>query len=134
MSEIARCRMSSNVFERWLISITDMPTPGSAIRSRCASSSTGRGNTAGPAAKLKMRVVVGIHLYFHKLQTEDVFVPPRHRLEQRVGRRGIEVDTGDGRLRALEDDVLGLLHVQLRLTQVVEHVGEHARPVAVTND
>ena len=53
--------MSSNVFERWLISITDMPTPGSAIRSRCASSRTGSGSTAGPAEKLNTRVAVGMN-------------------------------------------------------------------------
>ena len=47
--------IASKVFERWLISRTDMPTPGSATRSRCASSRTGTGSTAGPAAKLKMR-------------------------------------------------------------------------------
>jgi hypothetical protein len=44
--------ISSKAFERWLISITDMPTPGSDTRSRCACSSTGRGRTAGPALKL----------------------------------------------------------------------------------
>jgi hypothetical protein len=32
----------------------DMPTSGNATKSRCASSSTGRGNTAGPALKLKI--------------------------------------------------------------------------------
>ena len=50
--------MSSNGFERWLISRIDMPTPGSESRSRCACSSTSTGSTAGPAEKLKMRVVV----------------------------------------------------------------------------
>jgi hypothetical protein len=52
MSASALCMMSSNVLERWLISITDMPTPGRATRSRRASSSTGSGSTAGPAEKL----------------------------------------------------------------------------------
>src|SRR5262252_8546451 len=55
MSASAPWITASNVFDRWLISITDMPTPGNATRSRCASSSTGSGSTAGPAAKLKMR-------------------------------------------------------------------------------
>src|SRR5688500_10035425 len=49
--------MPSKVFDRWLISITDMPTPGSDTRSRCACSRTGSGSTAGPAEKLKMRGV-----------------------------------------------------------------------------
>src|SRR5712692_7109006 len=50
--------ISSKVFERWLISITDMPTPGSASRSLCASSKTGSGMIAGPALKLKIRSVM----------------------------------------------------------------------------
>ena len=50
--------ISSNVLERWLISITDMPTPGKLSKSRCASSKTGTGNTAGPALKLKILSVI----------------------------------------------------------------------------
>src|SRR6266550_2403728 len=50
--------ISSKVFERWLISITDMPTPGSDNISLCASSKTGTGITAGPALKLKIRSVI----------------------------------------------------------------------------
>ena len=52
--------MSSNGLLRWLISRIDAPTPGKAIRSRCTSASTGTGNTAGPAEKLKMRVVITV--------------------------------------------------------------------------
>src|SRR5262245_48513570 len=37
-----------------------MPTPGNAMRSLCACSSTATGRTAGPAEKLKTRVVVGM--------------------------------------------------------------------------
>src|SRR5215204_1431670 len=55
MSAIAPLRRSSNVFERWLISMTDMPTPGSETSSRCACSSTGSGMMAGPAEKLNSR-------------------------------------------------------------------------------
>src|SRR5882672_11530793 len=54
--------ISSKVFERWLISITDMPTPGSASISLCASSRTGSGITAGPALKLKIRSVMIVFL------------------------------------------------------------------------
>src|SRR5688572_11014306 len=50
--------MASNVFERWLISMTDMPTPGRLNMSLCASSRTGTGKIAGPALKLKMRSVI----------------------------------------------------------------------------
>src|SRR5688572_22774667 len=66
--------MPSKVFDRWLISSTDMPTPGSDTRSRCASSSTGSGRTAGPAEKLKTRwVVVAIGLSQHdELQIENI--------------------------------------------------------------
>ena len=52
--------MFSNVGLRWLISRIDAPTPGSAIRSRCASANTGSGNTAGPAEKLNTRCVMEI--------------------------------------------------------------------------
>src|SRR5215207_3034289 len=55
-SASAPSMISSKAGERWLISSTDMPTPGRLTRSRRASSSTGRGSTAGPAEKLKMRV------------------------------------------------------------------------------
>src|SRR2546425_5239117 len=52
--------ISSKAFERWLISITDIPTPGSASRCARASSKTGTGNTAGPALKLKIRSVISL--------------------------------------------------------------------------
>src|SRR3954469_17618938 len=55
MSDCAPSMISSNGFDRWLISITDIPTPGSATRSRCASSSTGSGSTDGPAEELQTR-------------------------------------------------------------------------------
>src|SRR5688500_16644862 len=58
MSATAPSRISSNVFERWLISRIDIPAPGSASRSRRTSSRTGSGRTAGPAPKLKMRSVI----------------------------------------------------------------------------
>jgi hypothetical protein len=60
MSLSAFWRMPSNVEDRWLISITDMPTPGSASRSRCTCSSTGTGSTAGPDEKFRIRVTVGM--------------------------------------------------------------------------
>src|SRR2546425_2593009 len=50
--------ISSKVLERWLISITDMPTPGSDNMFAPASSRTGTGITAGPALKLKIRSVI----------------------------------------------------------------------------
>src|SRR5205809_4137171 len=52
--------ISSKVFERWLISITDIPTLGSDSMSRCASSKTGTGKTAGPALKLKIRSLISL--------------------------------------------------------------------------
>ena len=45
----------SNAFERWLISRIEMPVPGSASRSRCASCNAESGKTAGPGEKLKTR-------------------------------------------------------------------------------
>src|SRR5262245_61338471 len=145
ISEIAPCRMSSKVFERWLISITDMPTPGSATRSRCASSSTGSGSTAGPAAKLKIRVVVVAGItrtpptpdswlrtpvlrdgsreagagsrQFYDLHSQDVFVLC-DRSQQWLARRSVEIDPGNGRFRAFENDVLGFLDVQGRMPEI----------------
>src|SRR2546429_1835536 len=52
--------ISSKAFERWLISITDIPTPGSASICARASSKTGTGKTAGPALKLKIRSVMSL--------------------------------------------------------------------------
>ena len=51
----ALARIASKVFERWLISRIDMPSPGNARRSRWISSSTGTGITAGPAEKSNTR-------------------------------------------------------------------------------
>src|SRR5687767_7854819 len=161
--------MSSKVFDRWLISSTDMPTPGSDTRSRCASSSTSTGSTAGPAEKLNIRVVVELDAIFtvlsqqnrrtgaigvreqsvsgsvvllfetvaasrselHKLQIQYVAVLALDLVTQRQRRLAVEVDPRHRRLRPLEDDVLRLLHVQVALPQVVEHVGQHPRTIAV---
>src|SRR5687767_13898851 len=91
MSATARCKMSSNVLERWLISITDMPTPGSATRSRWASSSTGGGSTAGPAEKLKTRVMVVMgSIVLHETSTFKAQAPPsctRPKTERHAERR-----------------------------------------------
>jgi hypothetical protein len=43
---------SSNHFERWLISVTDMPDPAKLRKDSWISSNTGRGRAAGPALKL----------------------------------------------------------------------------------
>ncbi len=53
--------------------------------------------------------------------------------EQRVGRRVVEVDARDSRVRALEDDVFGFLHVQRAAAQVFEHVREHTGPIAMAH-
>src|SRR5687767_13331714 len=45
----------SNSFERWLISMTDMPVPLKSSISACACWSTSKGNVAGPALKLWTR-------------------------------------------------------------------------------
>src|SRR5215208_575101 len=47
---------ASNSFERWLISITDIPVPLKSINSACAFSSTSSGRTPGPGLKLKTRL------------------------------------------------------------------------------
>ena len=141
--------ISSNGFDRWLISRIDMPTPGSDSRSRCACSSTSTGRTAGPAEKLKIRVVVVMSLVpnghevpdwrllrheANDLQVENVGVPALMRSRRELRRRAVQVDARDGCLGAFEDDVLRLLHVQIAPAQVVEDVGEHAGTVAVADD
>src|SRR5690349_3721087 len=46
-----------NSLPRWLISITDMPLPCQSSISAAAVRRTGSGSTAGPALKLKIRIV-----------------------------------------------------------------------------
>src|SRR3954468_20999684 len=94
---------SSNAFDRWLISRIDMPTPGSDSRSRCASSRTSSGSTAGPAEKLKIRAVVvevvpmvTASLQRHELQIEDVAVLGFDLFTQRRRGLAVEVDARDG--------------------------------------
>src|SRR3954463_5621403 len=110
-------RMSSNGFERWLISRIDMPTPGSDSRSRCACSSTSTGRTAGPAEKLKMRVVVVMIFRVLKrlsvlplscrrsqaddLQIDNVGTLPFDAVAQHRGRSAVQVDAGNRGLCSL---------------------------------
>src|SRR5262245_31724276 len=137
MSSAALCIRSSNVFERWLISITDMPTPGSASKSRCASSSTAIGRTAGPAEKLNTRVAVGmkaapfVQLNLNEVQIQDVLVAAGDRVQQRCRRFPVEIDTGDRSLGAFEHDVLGFLNVEIARAQVVEDMRQYARAIAI---
>src|SRR5437870_589621 len=140
MSFCALCIRSSNVFERWLISITDMPMPGSAIRSRCASSSTGSGSTAGPAEKLNTRVAVGMNaaplvsLNVNDVQAQNVLVAPLDCFQQIWRRISVEIDARDGGLGALEDDVFRFLNVEVARTQVVEDVRQHPGPIPMPDD
>src|SRR5882672_1133335 len=69
----------------------------------------------------------------HEMQIEDVAVSFLNRVEQQVGWRPIEVDARDGGLRPFENHVLGFLDVDIAAAEVLEHVREHARPIAVTN-
>src|SRR3954463_9701908 len=129
-SASAPARISSNGFERWLISRIDMPTPGSDTRFCCASSSTSNGRIAGPAEKLCTRVVVVVAINSlsnesveserHGLKIEHVAVAGFDRLADGRGRLAIEVDTRDGRFGALEDDVLGFLDVEVGAAEVLE--------------
>ena len=65
---------------------------------------------------------------------ENVRVAALDCLQQAGGRLAVEVDARDGGLGALEDDVLGLLHVQAAAAQMLEHVRQHAGTVAVPHD
>src|SRR3972149_10771921 len=120
--------ISPNGFERWLISRTDMPTPGSAMRSRCTCSRTGSGSTAGPAAKLRIRsVVAAIYLSLpgalglrelirrgrgsqrHHADVENLGIAAPDPAHERVRRLPFDVDARDRGLRTGDDDVLGFL-------------------------
>src|SRR6266498_260884 len=125
--------IASKAFERWLISNTDMPTPGRAIRSRCASSRTGSGRTAGPAPKLKMRLVIRTSQRKER-QLDDVRAALANRLEDAAGRRLLEVDAGDGCPGSVEDDVFGLLDVDAGLFEAVENRREDAHAIVVAHD
>src|SRR5918997_3601092 len=72
-------------------------------------------------------------LNLQKAQLDDVRVGRLQLFERVGGRRGFEVDAGDGRLGALEDDVLHLLHVDGGGLDGVEHGGEDAGAVAVAD-
>src|SRR5206468_11656848 len=140
-SASACSRIDSNVFERWLISRIDMPTPGSASRSRWISSRTGTGSTAGPAAKLKTRCTVVIGRLFDqprnhfrafvancsdgdKVEVQNIRVSITNRPQQSLRRRTVEVDSRNGGLGSIENHVLGFLNVDVPRSQMVEHVRE----------
>src|SRR4030095_6778727 len=118
----------------------DIPMPGSAIRSRCASSSTASGRTAGPAEKLNTRVAVGmkaapfVQLNLNEVQIQDVRVAAGNRLQQLRRRATVEIDTRAGRLGALKHDVLGFLDVEIARAQVIENMRQHTWTVAMTHD
>src|SRR4051812_42179142 len=113
MSDCAPSMISSNGLDRWLISITDIPTPGSATRSRCASSSTGSGSTDGPAEKLKTRCV-GMPLIYRvrRLTRIEIDTDDAHRF----GRNGFLRLIGRGA------DVMRAVHRRL----VDDGVGERS--------
>src|SRR5262252_6732795 len=56
--------MPMNSLPRWLISITDMPEPCQSSISAAACSSTSSGRTAGPALKLKTRLLPVLPVFF----------------------------------------------------------------------
>src|SRR6185436_14141026 len=62
---------------------------------------------------------------------KNIVVPGAQAGEGIGGRRPVEIGAGHGRFGAFEDDVLGLLHVDADAAQLIEHMREHTRPVAV---
>src|SRR5918995_5960245 len=96
------------------------------------------GRTAGPAEKLKIRgAVMGMMPLIlsdrYHLEVQNVLVTAADSLQCRVGRQPIEVDPSHGCMRPLENDVLCFLYVEVRGPQPIEHVREHARPIAMTD-
>src|SRR5438270_782351 len=67
------------------------------------------------------------------IQFDDVFIPRAQSIEGRDGRRFVQIDAGDSGLCAFEDDVLHLLHVDLFRFDCIEHLGQHAGPIAMTH-
>src|SRR5438132_7505883 len=65
---------------------------------------------------------------------EDVLRTRFDVTEDLVGGRLVQMNPRDGRLRAVEHDVLGLLHVDAGLLDAVEDGGEHADPIAMSHD
>src|SRR5229473_8571033 len=64
--------MLSNSGDRWLISMTDMPLPRQSSSSSRIRSKTGRGKAAGPALKLKTRLVVGAEAVVELTMTDPL--------------------------------------------------------------
>src|SRR5262249_14315534 len=68
------------------------------------------------------------------MQIEDVAVARVDFAKDPVGRLSVEVDARDGGVRAFEDDVLRLLHVDRAAAQPIEDVREDAGAIAVPDD
>ena len=126
--------IASKVDERWLISMTDMPTPGSATRSRWTCSRTGSGSTAGPEEKLKIRSVMGAPSERDELEAEDVLVAAGDGGERRSGGAPSML------IRATAASASSKMMFSVSRTlipsaaKVLEDVGQDARPVLVADD
>src|SRR5215217_9706289 len=68
------------------------------------------------------------------LQIENVVVAGLDALAQLGGGTAVEIDARHGRFGPFEDDVLRLLDVEIGEAEMVEHVREHTRPVAMPDD
>src|SRR5512143_488731 len=128
----ASTMIRSKTLPRWLSSMTPMPLPATFQRSCCACLRTGSGSTPGPAPRLKMRSFIGSptpSVERGQVHADDVLVAAADRLDRRGIGQTVEMDAGQGRLRAVVDDVLDLFHVDVPVGQHAEHVGQHAGTV-----
>src|SRR5262245_44090414 len=101
--------ISMNSLPRWLISITDMPDPCQSSISAAACSRTCSGRTAGPALKLKTRLLPVLPVFFFIFLLGDALDP------RELGAL-VEVDQAHALGRAAL--VADLLHVRDRKSVV----------------
>jgi len=69
-------------------------------------------------------VLQGDHTYF-----QNVRARPANAFQQLRARLLLEVDAGNRRLCAFEDDVLHLLHIDLGSADRIQYAGENAEPI-----
>ena len=73
-------------------------------------------------------------LQLKQIELDDVSVACLKFLEGFFCWRIVQIDASNGRRRAFEDDILHLLNVDLFCLDRVEHAGEYARPIEMTDD
>src|SRR3982751_406511 len=68
-----------------------------------------------------------------ELGTDDVGIPLAYPTERRRFRLAVEMDSREGRMGPVINDILDFFHVDGSSRQDGEHMGQHPGPVPVTN-